>query len=389
MRPFGVGDRKQVMRPEIASVVKTSELGVVFLSGWFGRGGGFGESLDGLDTPSDDSGEAQGGTERALSAFDEGVGEGLEVLVGGDPPGVGFGGGVDEERPGSCEGVVAVAAGCDAKAGVFGAGPRGLGEGSGDGVVVDECDADVELAGDGFALGDVAGPDGAVEAVVGGVGALDGFGGVLDADDGDCGAEGFFGDGAHGVVAGVEDGGQVPEAGAGSFAAGAKDSAVCEGVGDVGLDDGELLVALEGAEFAEGLVGGDAHSADDVGELVDEGVGDGVFDVDAFDGCAVLAAVVHGPLGDSDDSAVEVAVGEDDGGVFAAQFDGAGDEALGGGGGDAFSGGDAPCEGDGVDVGFEQCGADVACALDDADKAWGEDFGADGGKPGTGSWGVF
>lgn len=166
---------------------------------------------------------------------------------------------------------------------------------------------------------DVTGPDGAGEAVLGGVGEPDRVRLVLEGQDDGDGAEDLLdGHTRVGLDTG-EDGGREPEARAlGGLAA---------DTGGVGGDVRAHALQLHPGDqraHLRLLVGGvaDDDGLDRRGEKVDEAVVDGALDEDAGAGAAVLAGVVEEGHGRSGRGGLDVGVGEDDVGALAAQFEG-------------------------------------------------------------------
>ena len=96
-----------------------------------------------------------------------------------------------------------------------------------------------------------------------------------------------------------------------------------------------------------------------------EACGDGLLDVDAFDGNARFTAIHEAAPDGGARRYVEIGVCEDDHGVFAAQFENRWDQVFGAGFGNSLAGGDAAGEEDFVGTGFDYRGADFASALQD------------------------
>jgi len=97
---------------------------------------------------------------------------------------------------------------------------------------------------------------------------------------------------------------------------------------------------------------------------IDKCFADGLFDEEAFDGKADLAAIGEAAPDGAVCGDFEVGVGQDEHGVFAAEFENGGDEFFCAGFGDAAPGRDAAREHDFVGSGVDQGLTDFACALD-------------------------
>ena len=93
--------------------------------------------------------------------------------------------------------------------------------------------------------------------------------------------------------------------------------------------------------------------------------GDRLLDVDALDGKAGLAAIREAAPDGGARCDVEIGVGENDHRVFAAEFENGRNQFAGAGFGDSASSGDAAGEENFRRAGFDDCGAELAAALQD------------------------
>ncbi len=96
-------------------------------------------------------------------------------------------------------------------------------------------------------------------------------------------------------------------------------------------------------------------------------VADGLLDEEPLDGEANLAAICVAAPDSGAGGDVEVGIRENEHGVFAAEFENGGNQALGAGFGNATTSRDASGEQDFVRVGIDQRLADFPAALHDGD----------------------
>ena len=255
-----------------------------------------------------------------------------------------------------------------APAAIAGAAVRRFGDAVITGDVVDHDRAGVEARGEFAAAASAGGPDTRAEGKRRIVGERDGFVGVFYHLNRENRAEGFFAHQVHGVIDLSDDGGVEKiraEVGA-AIAAGEHARAAFFCFGDLLLDFFELARANQRADFRVGIGGRpeaesigffDAES----GELVD----DGRFGVNTLDRDTGLAAIHEAAPDRGAGGDVQIGVGENDHGIFAAEFERGRNQLFGAGFGDALAGGDAAGEKNFVGAGGDEGGAEIAAALDD------------------------
>ena len=200
-------------------------------------------------------------------------------------------------------------------------------------------------------------PDAGGEAEITVIGERDGFLVGAEGHDGKNGAEGFLAHQAHGAVnVGDERGcvevwAEVRE----RFAAGVDGGSKAAGFLDLAGDDLELLEADERAEIGIGKRAvADFELGDFLQAEAEEARIDAAVDVTALNRDTGLSGVHHGTPDGGTGGGVNVGIVEDDHGVFAAEFEGDGEQALGGGDGDTASGGDAAGENQLIDLAGDQ-----------------------------------
>ena len=192
---------------------------------------------------------------------------------------------------------------------------------------VDPHDAGLYFGGDAVGALEVGGPDGGCQAVLGGVSEGEGFFFGVEGLDGDDGAKNFLLVGSAGLGEVGNDGGGDKKAvvvgGVELHAVAAAEdfAAFFLGEGDVGEDFVEVGFAHDGA-YLGGVLGGVAHAegADALGEGLEEAGVQGALHKYAAAAEANLALVGEGGTHGGAQHFVEVAVREDDVGVFAAQL---------------------------------------------------------------------
>ncbi len=237
----------------------------------------------------------EAGGEAAKFEMEEGEGGGFEIAAVAIPPGLFE---ASEEIVVDVLGVEHFAEAGEAvgasPAGEAGATVRSFGDGEAGEDIINKDGAGAKAAGDllgGFGVG---GPDAGGEGEFGLIGEADGFVGVGDDLNGHDGAEGFVLKEMHGGIDVGEDGGLEKigaEIGAG-IAAIEEASAFLDGVGDEIGHARDVLGTDERAEIGGGIgAGAETKLARFFDAEVDEGVGDGFFDEETFDGETDLAAI--------------------------------------------------------------------------------------------------
>jgi hypothetical protein len=245
-------------------------------------------------------------------------------------------------------------------------------------VRVDEDGARFQAARNLRRLLDVRAPHAGTETGVAGVGTGKDLLEVRPGLHGDNGAEGLLLDDARVVGRVVDDGGLDEEAlGIGNVGlASGELVALGLAVGEEALDAVVLHLVLDGAEEVVAVVGvADLDGLCEVGHLLDELLVDGLVDIDALGGNADLAGVLESAHGDLGSDLLDVDVGENDGGVVAAELEGNALEGLGGGLHDLLTGSGGTSEGDLGNVGVgAQLSTELVVAANNLDDTRGEDL---------------
>jgi len=241
---------------------------------------------------------------------------------------------------------------------------------------VDEDGAGLEALGDLLGVGDVLAPDTGTEAGLSVVGALDDLLLVGPGLGGHDGAEGLLSDDTAIVGRVVNDGGlnEVTLALGGGVLADGELVAVLLGVLEELLDLLVLHLVLDRAEQGAGLRVANLDGLGEVDHLLEELLVDALVDVDTLGGDADLAGVLEGTHDNLRGGLLDIDVGEDDGGVVAAELEGAALEGVGAGGHDLLAGGDGTGEGDLGDTGVSgHHGAELIVATKSLDDTGLED----------------
>lgn len=213
---------------------------------------------------------------------------------------------------------------------------------------VDEDGAGLEALGDLLGVGDVLAPDTGTETGVGVVGALDDFLLIGPGLGGDDGAEGLLGDDAAVVGRVVDDGRLDEEAllGGWSLLANGELVALLTGVLEELLNLLVLHLVLHGAEEGAGVGVADLDGLGEGDHLGEELAVDALMDVDTLGGNADLAGVLEGTHDDLRSGLLDVDVGKDDGGIVAAELEGAALQGLGASSHDLLTSGNGTSERD-------------------------------------------
>jgi hypothetical protein len=241
---------------------------------------------------------------------------------------------------------------------------------------VDEDRASFETTSNALGVLDVLAPNTGAETGVGVVGALDDLLLIRPGLGGDDGAERLLGDDAAVVGRVVDDGRLDEEAllGGGGVLANSELIAVLAGVLEELLDLLVLHLVLHGAEQGAGLGVADLDGLGEVDHLLEEFGVDVFVDVDTLGGDTDLAGVLEGAHDDLRSDFLDVDVGEDDGGVVAAELKGAALEGVGAGSHDLLASGDGAGERDLGDTGVGgKHGAELVITTDSLDDTGLED----------------
>jgi hypothetical protein len=213
---------------------------------------------------------------------------------------------------------------------------------------VDEDGAGLEASGDLLGVLDVLAPDTGTETGVGVVGTLDDLLLVRPGLGGDNGAERLLGDDAAVVGRVVDDGRLDEEAllGRGGVLADGELVAVLLSVREEFLDLLVLHLVLDRAEEGAGFGVTDLDGLGEVDHLGEELGVDALVDVDTLGGDTDLARVLEGTHDDLGSDLLDIDVRQDDGGVVAAELEGAALEGVGASSHDLLTSGDGTSERD-------------------------------------------